>query len=299
MANVLKKITPVLALILMVFLSSCSHVSKKDGPPNYYVDVSKIPNAVPKPEPLSKYGNMRSYSVFGKRYYPLKSSTHFEQIGVASWYGTKFHSRRTSSGEPYDMLSMTAAHKTLPLPTYVEVMNLRNQKKIIVKVNDRGPFASDRIIDLSYVAAKKLDIVGHGTSHVRLRAIDPYEFARNSNYFDNHVFAKTNKRRTYTDYLSGNLTLGKSTKKHSTISIAKLNHKKVHPVYLQMGVFRHKSSALSLKQQLSNVLNSPVKITPHGKQKFLVHVGPIKDVATANRVSLRLKRLGFKPHTQK
>jgi rare lipoprotein A len=299
MANVLKKITPVLALIMMALLSSCSHMSKKDGPPNYYVDVSKIPNAVPKPEPLSKYGNMRSYSVFGKRYYPLKSSNHFEQVGVASWYGTKFHSRRTSSGEPYDMLAMTAAHKTLPLPTYVEVTNLRNNKKIIVKVNDRGPFASSRIIDLSYVAARKLEIVGHGTSHVRLRAIDPYQFARDSHYFDHRLLAQVKKRRTYTDYLDGSITLGQSSKKRTTVSVAKLNHKKARPVYLQMGVFRHKSNALTLKQQLNSVLASPVKVTLKGRQKFLVHVGPLKDVATANRVSLRLKRLGFKPLTQK
>ncbi len=100
---------------------------------------------------------MPYYTVYGKRYYIMKSPRNFVQTGMASWYGTKFHSRRTSSGEKYDMLAMTAAHKTLPLPTYVEVTNLKNHRQIIVKVNDRGPFSSNRIIDLSYVAAKKLE----------------------------------------------------------------------------------------------------------------------------------------------
>jgi len=163
----------ILLLLMVLLLSACSHVSRKDGPPNFYVDETRIHNAVPRVEPLSKYGNMPSYCVFGKRYYTLNTSRNYNQVGIASWYGTKFHSRHTSSGEPYNMLAMTAAHKTLPLPTYVEVTNLRNQRKVIVKVNDRGPFESNRLIDLSYVAAKKLGILGHGTARVRVKAIDP------------------------------------------------------------------------------------------------------------------------------
>lgn len=156
---------------LMIFLYGCSHV-RPDGPPNFYVDANRIPDATPRHEPRAKYGNPRSYRVFGKRYYPLKSSKNYNKIGVASWYGTKFHTRKTSSGEKYDMLQMTAAHKTLPLPTYVEVTNLKNKRKIIVKVNDRGPFSQNRLIDLSYVAAKKLGMIGRGTTLVRVRAID-------------------------------------------------------------------------------------------------------------------------------
>src|SRR5689334_3241217 len=114
-------------LFTAALLSSCSsHVSKGDGPPNYYVDETKIPNAVPKPEKLSKYGNMRFYNVFGKRYYTMRTSKHYQAVGIASWYGTQFHAHNTSSGERYNMLGMTAAHKTLPLPTYVEVTNLQN-----------------------------------------------------------------------------------------------------------------------------------------------------------------------------
>jgi rare lipoprotein A len=143
-------------ILFVILLASCYSRHRGDGPPGYDVDVSHIKNPVPRPEPLAKYGNMSSYKVLGKRYYTMKTCPAFEQTGIASWYGTKFHAKRTSSGERYDMLAMTAAHKTLPLPTYVEVTNLSNHRTIIVKVNDRGPFSSNRIIDLSYVAAKKI-----------------------------------------------------------------------------------------------------------------------------------------------
>lgn len=173
----LRPLVPLLLLCVMAaVLSSCAMFRHKDGPPNYYVDVSKIPNAVPKVEPRAKYGNLATYKVFGRRYYTLKSSKGYEAVGTASWYGTQFHTLRTSSGERYNMLSMTAAHKTLPLPTYVEVTNLRNKRTVIVKVNDRGPFSANRLIDLSYVAAKKLGMIGHGTATVRVKAIDPLTY---------------------------------------------------------------------------------------------------------------------------
>ena len=272
-----------LILFCTILLSSCSHVSRKDGPPNYYVDVSKIPNAVPKPERLSKYGNMPYYNVFGRRYYTLKSSQHYNEIGIASWYGTKFHEHKTSSGEPYNMLAMTAAHKTLPLPTYVEVTNLRNHLKIIVKVNDRGPFASNRIIDLSYVAARKLNIVGHGTAYVRVKAINPYTFGRDD-YF---VASKHNvsRKRVYTDYLNV-----EPSAKHSYAQA----HKSNRYLYLQVGAFRNKAHAVNLKRHLASLLTAPVQISnSRSKHKFLVHVGPIKDLATADKISIKLKRLGI------
>lgn len=170
--GILKPLLPWGGLLLIaLFLSGCTR-NTPDGPPDFYVDETKIPNAVPKVEPLAKYGNMPFYYVAGKRYYVMKSSHHYQATGTASWYGTKFHAHRTSSGEPYNMLAMTGAHKTLPLPTYVEVTNLRNRRHVIVKVNDRGPFAGNRLIDLSYVAAKKLGMIGHGTTLVHIRAID-------------------------------------------------------------------------------------------------------------------------------
>jgi rare lipoprotein A len=250
-----------LVIVLMILLTSCSRYHKKDGPPNFYVDETKIGNAVPKAEPLSKYGNMKSYRVFGKRYYTLRSSKNYDQIGVASWYGTQFHSHSTSSGEPYDMLAMTAAHKTLPLPTYVQVTNLKNKRSIIVKVNDRGPFESNRIIDLSYVAAKKLGMLGHGTTRVRVRAIDP----RNPNWQAPRWQSYQNAR----------------------------------PVYFQVGNFKNKTNAFKLKQRLSSLLKAPVSVRRSFQSRlYQVHVGPIRDHAAADKIHLRLKDLGIKPNRQ-
>jgi rare lipoprotein A len=131
-----------------------------------------IPDAVPKYEPRSRYGNPPSYEVFGKRYYVLSSGVGYIERGVASWYGPGFHKVRTSTGEPYDMYAMTAAHKTLPLPAYVRVTNLQNGRSVVVRVNDRGPFVANRIIDLSYTAAAKLDMLRNGTAMVEIRSID-------------------------------------------------------------------------------------------------------------------------------
>jgi rare lipoprotein A len=130
-------------------------------------------DAVPRIEPRARYGNPPFYDVFGKRYYVLSSSVGYWERGVASWYGPGFHKVRTSTGEPYDMYGMTAAHKTLPLPAYVRVTNLQNGRSIVVRVNDRGPFVGNRIIDLSYTAAAKLDMLRNGTALVEVRAIDP------------------------------------------------------------------------------------------------------------------------------
>jgi len=132
-----------------------------------------VPDAVPRTEARSRYGNPPFYDVFGKRYYVLASSANYVERGVASWYGPGFHKERTSAGEPYDMYGMTAAHKTLPLPAYVRVTNLQNGRTVIVRVNDRGPFVDNRIIDLSYTAASRLDMLRDGTAIVEVRAIDP------------------------------------------------------------------------------------------------------------------------------
>jgi rare lipoprotein A len=137
------------------------------------VPPDSVPDAVPRVEPRSRYGNPPFYEVFGKRYIVLPSSAGYVERGVASWYGPGFHEERTSTGEPYDMFGMTAAHKTLPLPVYVRVTNLQNGRSIVVRVNDRGPFVGNRIIDLSYTAAAKLDMLRNGTAFVEVRAIDP------------------------------------------------------------------------------------------------------------------------------
>ena len=163
-------------LFVTLLLGGCggtAFIEERDSGPTEHRDLSQVQNAVPRSEPRSRYGNPDSYEVFGKRYYVMDSSKGFSERGIASWYGTKFHGRRTSSGERYDMYAMTAAHKSLPLPTYVRVRNLKNQRSIIVKVNDRGPFHNNRIIDLSYAAAHKLGIAGAGTGLVEIAALDP------------------------------------------------------------------------------------------------------------------------------
>lgn len=159
-----------LLIPLSGFLSACS--VKDSAPRSYSKNWDEIPDAVPRDEAKSKYGNPDSYEVLGKRYYVMDSSEGFRQKGEASWYGTKFHGQRASSGETYNMYAMTAAHKTLPLPTYVEVKNLDNGRKAIVKVNDRGPFHDGRIIDLSYAAATKLGVVATGTAPVEIRVVN-------------------------------------------------------------------------------------------------------------------------------
>ncbi len=263
-------------ILVMILLSSCSHTSRKDGPPDFYVDETKIPNAVPKPEPLSKYGNYKSYVVFGKRYYTLRSSKNYEAVGIASWYGTKFNSRYTSSGERYDMLGMTAAHKTLPLPTYVEVTNLKNQRSIIVKVNDRGPFESNRLIDLSYVAAKKLGMLGHGTTRVRIKAIDPYTFGRDTGFYvaSRHLKAPSS----------------------SSKSLFQANNSG-KDIYLQVGAFRSRLNAEKYKQHLATLLSTPVKILyPFSAGTlYRVQIGPFKDTASADRMTGQLKDMGIYP----
>jgi rare lipoprotein A len=131
-----------------------------------------VPDAVPRTEPRSRNGNPPFYDVFGIRYYVLSSSVGYRERGVASWYGPGFHKVRTSTGEAYDMYGMTAAHKTLPLPAYVQVTNLQNGRSVVVRVNDRGPFVGNRIIDLSYTAAAKLDMLRNGTAMVEVRTVD-------------------------------------------------------------------------------------------------------------------------------
>lgn len=146
-----------------------------DGPPDNPPDPGTIPEISPQPEGPARYGNRPYYQVLGKRYEVMSSAKGYEEKGIASWYGRKFHGRLTANGETYDMLKISAAHKSLPLPTYVEVTNLRNGRSLIVRVNDRGPFVDNRLIDLSWAAAAKLDVVRHGTAPVRIRALDPVD----------------------------------------------------------------------------------------------------------------------------
>ena len=164
-----------LFLILLPFLfTACSSKPLspiKDSGPSGPIDVSGVADAIPRNEPLSIRGNPSSYVVFGKRYYVLESAEEFKEKGIASWYGNKFHGNQTSNGEIYDMYAMTAAHKRLPIPSYVRVTYLNINRSVVVRVNDRGPFHEGRVIDLSFVAASKLGIDKVGTAPVEVVAL--------------------------------------------------------------------------------------------------------------------------------
>ncbi len=251
-------------LLALILLSACASTGSKDGAPSRTIDVTHIPNAVPKAEAKSKYGNPPSYVVFGHRYYVSNSSTGYDKRGIASWYGTKFHKRRTSSGEPYNMFAMTAANKTLPLPTFVQVTNLQNGRQIIVKVNDRGPFEKNRIIDLSYVAAKKLGMLAHGTALVEVKAINPYVWA------ENH----------------GRLPARKPTPKVPG-----------HPqLYLQVAALSNLQNAKRLQLQLMRIVQEPTRIeTLHNANHdtYRVQIGPIASVDSSDGITEQLTQAGY------
>lgn len=236
-----------------------------DSAPNVHVDLSQVHDAVPKVEPYSRYGNPHTYVVLGQRYYVMRSGYNFHQRGIASFYGTKFHKYRTSSGEPYDMLAMTAAHKTLPLPTYARVTNLENGRQIVVKINDRGPFKENRIIDLSYVAALKLGIVGKGTGLVQLDTIDP------RNYEYTPAQSMHRPLVTYTN--------------------------PSHPhIYLQLGAFANLENAQRLAAKVRHMTHRDTRIKEvysKGRHLYRVQVGPLRDVDETDAFHHELSRLGF------
>lgn len=243
-----------------VILVACGRGAVEDGYPTEPVDVSSVPDAVPRVEPRSRYGNPDSYVVNGKRYYTLDRSAGYRERGVASWYGTKFHGRRTSSGEPYDMYAMTAAHKTLPLPTYVRVTNLSNRRSVVLRVNDRGPFHSNRIIDLSYTAAWKLGILAKGTGYVEVTALDPRA-------------------------------------PEPLMSVERDDESGKAPVrlYLQTGSFSVRNNAEQMKWQMQRVSGGPVNIQPvqiGGRTTYRVRVGPIPNVTVADSLAQRIMDLG-------
>jgi len=185
-----------IAVIALIFLASCNTLRPDTSPQTsssiimnkgikdggYYLDdgpgdnpppnLASIPNAIPRIEPLRK-SNMRPYVVLGKTYTPMTSLVPYKKRGIASWYGRRYHGKKTASGEIYDMYGMTAAHTTLPLPSYAQVTNIKNKKSVVVRINDRGPFLSNRLIDLSYTAAYKLDVLGGGSAWVEVESILP------------------------------------------------------------------------------------------------------------------------------
>lgn len=249
-----------------------------DGPPSRDRDVSGIPDAVPKPEPRSRYGNPEYYDVLGKRYYVLRSAHGYVERGTASWYGEKFHGRLTSNREPYDMFGMTAAHKTLPLPTYVRVTNLDNGRSVVVRVNDRGPFYGGRIIDLSYAAAKKLGIAQRGTGRVEVRALDPSR--PGASPVAEPQYAEPNHR-----------TLARPEPATPA---------KAGELYLQVAAFSSQANAERLVGRLheASFANAGVSLGKGGTGAlYRVRIGPLASPKDAERLIVQLNALGLgKPH---
>lgn len=250
------------------------------------VNLDEIPDAVPKAEPLHRYAN-REYTALGKTYKPLDSTGNYKESGVASWYGKKFHGQRTSIGETYDMYAMTAAHPTLPIPSYARVTNVATKKSVVVRVNDRGPFLHNRIIDLSYTAAHKLGIVNSGSAEVEVESIA----------------------------VDGSATLTVSTELSvpgkaaapivepaAPIIIAPAPAAAVVPavgkVYLQLGAFKSPQGAESFLAKMRSTLGEgrPLSLVEKdGLQR--VHLGPYATQNEARAASEKLKaRLGFKPY---
>ena len=263
--------------LLGVALTACGPVHVRDSAPNRMpVDPDSVPNPVPKHEARSKYGNPRSYEVLGKTYVLLKTRRGYRDRGIASWYGTKFHGQRTSSGEPYDMFAMTAAHKTLPIPCYARVTNLENGNSIIVRINDRGPFHPNRIIDLSYVAAAKLDMLKKGTAKVEVEVIDPSAPAQKP-----QQMAVSSPPQPAED------TLQEITENESKGTPSARNR-----LYLQVAAYAHKANAEKARAKLIMLLGENITIHP-ADSIFKLWVGPLENVEDADRVSAKLVTQGY------
>lgn len=238
-------------------------IQVKDSGPKTPLAVAHIPDAVPVKEPRTKAGNKSPYTVLGKTYHLIKNTDNFTQQGYASWYGKKFHGRKTSNGEIYNMYGMTAAHKTLPIPTFVRVTNLKNNKQVIVRVNDRGPFHNDRIIDLTYTAARKLGFDGQGTTKVRIDIVE----ADNTSQFKG--FENTNNTVVPTPLAK--LNVAPKPRNSGGYEIPK-------GTYLQMGAFSDPARAQAFAKKVKALTVYPVLIETvanRGIQRILL--GPLKD----------------------
>jgi rare lipoprotein A len=228
-------------------------------------------DAVPRIEPRSRKGNPPFYNVLGKRYYVLSSSVGYRERGVASWYGPGFHKFRTANGEFYDMYGMTAAHRTLPLPAYVRVTNLQNGRSAVVRVNDRGPFVGNRIIDLSYTAAAKLGMLRNGTAMVDIRAVEPSTSS-------SAVTAGTDSAPPPAD-----------TGAAGAASVSA-------PLYVQAGAFSDPQNAERMVEKLRGGSYGKIAVRDDqiaGRRMYRVRIGPVRDVAEFDRVVAALEKAGI------
>lgn len=308
---------------------------KDDGPGDEIPDnLDSLPDAVPRQEPLHRFAN-RPYTVFGKSYTPASRVRPFRQRGIASWYGKKFHGQKTSNGERYDMFAMTAAHPTLPLPSYARVSNPANGKSVVVRVNDRGPFHANRIIDLSYAAAHRLGYINKGSTLVEVEAIVPGNISGGTRRAAGGRSASASRRATgtagitgATDGATGNSMIeapawppvtdtSDAPAADERDAIARLAEQKaalpdtsapsekapIHApiagIYLQIGAFVSSDNAESLRAHLARELdwlNGVIHVIPRGKL-YRVQVGPYARRSEAEQVAEKIRlAYGQKPH---
>lgn len=279
----------------------------KDGAPWWDVDVSKIPDATP----TVHTGNYKAnpYTVLGKTYFPIQDSRNYRAEGTASWYGTKFHGQNTANGEVYDLYGMSAAHKTLPLPAYVRVTNLDNKRVVVLRVNDRGPFYSDRIIDLSYAAAKKLGYAESGTARVRVEGIDPQQWWAQRGQAAPMVLQQpqvaqakplpvsTGRVEQWTPPPQQHAAAVVPVQVASNNTINNSAISQNGGLFLQVGAFANPDAAELLRSKLSTMVSAPVFISSIVRNQQTLHrvrLGPIGSQGEAQQMqdSVRLANLG-------
>ena len=265
-----------------------------DSAPRHVAKEPETLDAVPKYEAYRMF-NSRPYKVLGKHYTPMTSGKGYEQTGYASWYGQKFHGHLTSNGETYNMFAMSAAHKTLPLPSYVRVTNLENNKQAIVRVNDRGPFHDNRIIDLSYAAAVKLGYHSKGTTKVKLEVI----------HFDEHNNVTIGNRPTvsYDDYLGIDATPAVASNTNGGMLIDGESNSELgaenatlaqgeHAIFIQVAALSDAKKAKSISNVLSALYQIPAHL-PQAESIYKLQLGPIYDEAVVAEVLQQLRQNGY------
>lgn len=282
--------------VIAIGLSACFRAPPRPSPPAVSIPLETppapqtVPDVVPRLEPRSRNGNPPFYDVFGRRYFVLSSSVGYVERGVASWYGPGFHKVRTSTGEPYDMYGMTAAHKTLPLPAYVRVTNLQNGRSVVVRVNDRGPFVGNRIIDLSYTAASKLDMLRNGTAMVEVRSLD----------------APPTLTAAATPNAAATLAAAPAAADSAPAAapVAGASGDGASPVavpvpgglFIQAGAFSDPKNAEHLVEKLRGGEYGKVFVRDNeiaGRRMYRVRIGPVRDVAEYDRIVAALERAGI------
>ena len=274
-----------------------------DGPgTDIPANLDDTPDAVPRSEPLHRYAN-RPYVALGKTYTPLTETGNYKERGIASWYGKKFHGERTSSGEVYDMYGMTAAHPTLPIPSYARVTNLANNKSVVVRINDRGPFLHDRIIDLSYVAAHRLGLAGKGSSEVEVESVVPDSTAATAPLVVAEPVRNEPLPPAVPAVTATTVALASPEPAPAPVTAPEIAAVGNAPgaggkIYLQLGAFRSQQGAESFLDRMRAELGYLGKELRLFMKDGLVrvHLGPYANAGEARSIAEKLQaQLGFRP----